>query len=107
MTKHYTYIFTRQDISPEQQAVQSAHVTHCLGYELDETHIHPNQTYFTLVGVRDLEALEAAQQILIRFGFRYVKFYEPDLGNELTSIATFPIPERERGPLLAFNLLKM
>lgn len=109
--KQYIYIFTRQDISIEQQAVQSAHVTLKLGYYIGSScnipGFDPNKTYFTLVGVRNLEALEAVISILDAFGFLYESFYEPDMGDEMTSIATFPIDEDKRDALLAFNLLKM
>jgi hypothetical protein len=46
-------------------------------------------------------------QILEKFGFRYEVFYEPDIGNEPTAIAVYPISELMKGPLEAFNLLKM
>ena len=103
--KRYVYIFTRQDISPEQQIVQSAHVTLKLGASKKFTD-NPNETYFTVVGVRNLEALEAVEKILSTFNFEYVTFLEPDLGlGETTSIATFPIDEDKRDVLMAFNLL--
>lgn len=110
--KQYVYIFTRQDISPEQQAVQSAHATYKLGTVIGgiapSNFPSPNETYFTLIGVRNLEALMAVEMILVQFGYRYVVFNEPDLnGGEDTSIAIYPIPENERGPLMVFDLLKM
>jgi hypothetical protein len=121
--KYYTYIFVRQDISPEQQAVQAAHATFKLGVEAMRrgdkevakdkvpyqlpAEIRPNQTYFTLIGVRNLDALLAAKDILEKFGFMHQTFFEDDLGGEPTAIACHPIREDHRGPLLAFNLLKM
>lgn len=127
--KNYAYFFTRQDISPEQQIVQTAHAALQLGVESqrwtqkdwDDTnkdvgcrsHVHPSEidpaeTYFTVVGVRNLEALKAVQSILLQFKFRFEMFFEPDLNDgEFTSIAVYPIPETEKGPLAAFNLLKV
>lgn len=110
--KQYVYIFTRQDMSFEQQAVQSAHVTYklgCFGRDSgDDVSSNPDETYFTLVGVRNLDALNAVQDILTAFKMKYEIFFEPDLnGGEYTSIAVYPTGEDERGPLLAFNLLKM
>lgn len=121
--KYYTYIFVRQDISNEQQAVQAAHATLKLGVESQRrgdkvvpegkvpfqlaAEIRPNQTYFTLVGVRNLDGLLAAKDILDKFGFMHETFYEPDLRDEPTAIACYPIREDLRGPLLAFNLLTM
>lgn len=124
--KYFTYIFTRQDISPEQQIVQSAHATFQLGvnsqrvftqktaegdvtmpYLVNEG-IVAEETHFTLVGVRSLGALNAVISILEKFGYKYEAFFEPDLNNgEITSVAVYPISEYMKGPLEAFNLLKL
>ena len=115
----YTYIFVRQDLSPEQIAVQSAHVTMQMGYEYarkgegtDLANIHskgsdPRETYFILVGVRNQEALLAVESILTKFDISYERFIEPDIGDQVTAIATYPLNRENRGPLLAFNLLKI
>ena len=130
--KFYTYIFTRQDLSIEQQMVQTAHATLKLGNIMGQTKerfadldaepnsaasiahrrpfsytVSPDETYFTLVGVRNLDALAGVIEILNAFDFSYVIFHEPDINNgEATSVAVFPIPESKKGPLRAFNLLK-
>ena len=117
--KQYAYFFTRQDMSPEQQIVQTAHAALKLGVNSATTppaldadvpyvsNINPDETYFTVVGVRDLSALYAVQSILDKFGYRYEMFVEPDMNDEPTSIAVYPISEFVRGPLKAFNLLKV
>jgi hypothetical protein len=105
-SKKYIYIFTRQDMIPEQQIVQSAHATLLLGKYLDKEE-DPNNIYFTLIGVRNLEALNAVEEILFKFAFKYEAFVEPDIGFQKTSIAVYPIDEAARGPLMAFNLLKI
>ena len=107
--KYYAYFFTRQDISPEQQIVQTAHAAFQLGVhsqrvttdrKTDETlvpcqvneEIDPTETHFTVIGVRDLGALYAVERILQKFGYRYEKFFEPDLKDgEITSIGVYPI----------------
>lgn len=108
--KQYVYTFTRQDISREQQLVQTAHVTMKLGYYLwkgSDADANPDNTYFTCIGVRNLEALEAVEKILQKFGFDHEKFFEPDLnGGEYTALAVHPVDEDKRDVLLAFNLLK-
>lgn len=107
--KQYVYIFTRQDIAKEYQLVQTGHVALKLGYEAAKNNIEmdPNNTYFTCIGVRNLEALFAVQKILRTFGYRSEVFFEPDLKNgEITAIATYPIGEDNRDVLLAFSLLK-
>lgn len=116
--KHYAYFFTRQDISPEQQLVQTAHAAFQLGVNSQRWNGAPpvnqqmhqevvaEETYFTVVGVRDLEGLLAVIKILDGFDIKHEVFYEPDLnGGEFTSIAVYPIREDRRDVLLAFNLL--
>lgn len=122
--KYYAYFFTRQDISPEQQIVQTAHAAFQLGVhsqrvvstKSEETlvpcqvnqEIDPTETHFTVIGVRDLGALYAVERILEKFGYRYEKFFEPDLKDgEFTSIGVYPISEYHRDVLMAFNLLKV
>jgi len=104
--KKYCYYFTRQDIFKEYQLVQTAHVAYKLGSKLGKD-ADPNNTYFTCIGVRNLEALEAVEKILQTFGFKYESFIEPDLNaGEQTAIAVYPIDEDKRDVLTAFNLLK-
>lgn len=122
--KYYAYFFTRQDISPEQQIVQTAHAAFQLGVysqramepkyaegdgyvpALFNEAVRPEETHFTVIGVRDLGALNSVERILQKFQYRYEKFYEPDLRDgEITSIGVYPISEYHRDVLMAFNLL--
>ena len=108
--KQYVYIFTRKDLSPEQIAVQSAHVTLQLGFAagIDKMAMDPTDTYFSLCGVRNLRGLNGIEIILKKFDIPYEVFFEPDLnGGENTSIATYPIDEDQLGPLVAFDWLKI
>lgn len=124
--KHFSYFFTRQDMSPEQQIVQTAHAAFQLGVHSQRATVTemaegsgyvpaqfndkvvPEETYFTVIGVRDLGALMAVESILKKFGYRYEKFFEPDLKDgEFTSIGVYPISEYHRDVLMAFNLLKV
>lgn len=116
--KQYVYFFTRQDISPEYQLVQTAHAALKLGHDMGTQDIFkiqagetlqnpdPSDTYFTVVGVKDLAALEGVKDILRMFCRPFIEFVEPDIGNEVTSIAVGPMPEFERRELLAFSWLK-
>ena len=119
--KHYAYFFTRQDIFPEYQLVQTAHAALKLGVRSQQPwdeedverlgvpqrrDIDPDETYFTVIGVRDLQALRAVEEILDKFGFLHEVFVEPDIGNEETSIAVYPVHEKDRGVLMAFDLLR-
>jgi hypothetical protein len=119
--KYYSYFFTRQDMSPEQQIVQTAHAALKLGVNSQRVsalppgntyiehmgfqHINPDETHFVVVGVRNLEALNAVSTILGVFDYRYEVFYEADMDSEPTSIAVYPIASSLRGPLAAFNTL--
>lgn len=77
-----------------------------LGFNLNEQE-DPDNTYFTCVGVRNLDALMAVEKILQKFGFKYEMFFEPDLNDgEYTALAVYPVDEDKRDILLAFNLLK-
>lgn len=103
--KRYVYFFTRQDIFKEYQLVQTAHVALKLGASV-KFKDDPDNTYFTCVGVRNRDALLAVEEILQKFGFEYESFVEPDLNNEVTALAVYPVDEDKRGVLLAFTLLK-
>ena len=104
--KRYLYTFTRQDIFREYQLVQTAHVAYKLGSALGKD-ADADNTYFTCVGVRNVDALIAVEKILSEFGYKYDTFCEPDLNDgELTAIAVHPVDEDKRDVLLAFNLLK-
>lgn len=105
--KRYVYIFVRQDISPEQQLVQSAHATYKLGCSVSKGHKEiADNTAFVVIGVKNQEALMAASEILSRFSLSYEMFSEEDLNFELTAIATHPLDENTRFPLLAFKTLR-
>jgi hypothetical protein len=102
----YTYVFVRQDISPEYQLVQAAHATMALGKVLAPEH-DPHNTYFTVVGVPDPSELKAVEMLLKANNFPYEKFIEPDIktGSQVTAIATHPIHWAARRPLKGFPLL--
>jgi hypothetical protein len=109
--RQYVYIFVRQDIFLEYQLVQASHVALKLGFEIHKKQgdrsrnaYDPSNLYFTVVGVPDLPALHQVWKKHIEVDF--VEFKEPDIGNEITAIASWPIPVRERGNLLNYKLLK-
>jgi len=99
--REYVYIFVRQDISPEYQAVQAAHATMKAGYafkNMDEGRF--NGLYFTLVGVPDLNALG---EIVGKYDA--IPFYEPDLNDQMTAVVLPPVKSHKRGSLLTFKRL--
>jgi len=103
LVRHYSYFFTRQDISPEYQLVQTAHAALKLGATLKPEQV--KGLYFTCCGVANLDELYMIQDFLDNQGYQYIAFREPDIGNELTSIAVEPIAENKRGVLRNFPLL--
>lgn len=108
--RKYVYTFVRQDIPSEYQLVQATHATFVAGHGLALTgqvgKDEASQIYFTVVGVADEDGLkEAINHCAVR-GIDTYKFYEPDIGNQMTAVTTVPIPARERRSLLTYNLLK-
>lgn len=84
----YVYFFTRQDISYEQQLVQTAHAASMSGATGS---YNPTQQHFIVFGVPDLKALTAKYNELEAQGIELLAFREPDIGNEMTSFFTPPI----------------
>jgi len=105
LLRNYSYFFTRQDISPEYQLVQTAHAALELGNTLTPEQV--KNLHFTCIGVADGEELDAVEHLLKTLGLRYVAFREPDFGNRITSIAVEPIAENspKRRPLRSYELL--
>ena len=101
----YCYIFVRQDLSKEQQLVQAAHATLVLGSKLGKKH-DPSGLYFAVIGVPRLTSFCQVMKDLKKHGTEYECFYEPDQGNTMTAIATYPIPKEERGALMEYPKLK-
>jgi len=103
--KRYVYFFTRQDLTPEQQLVQTAHVAYKIGSTLGRK-AKANETIFVCIGVRDRDGLWAVMRILDEFSYAYECFGEPDLDVGITAVAVHPVNEDKRDILLAFNTLR-
>jgi hypothetical protein len=101
--RHYTYIFVRQDISPEYQLVQAAHAAMVAGRNMPKHHC-PRKTYFAVCGVPDIYALNKVVKICRDNNFTVDTFYEPDIKG-YTASATHPIHWSQRGPLRDYPLL--
>lgn len=103
--RHYTYIFVRQDISPEQQLVQAAHVALVLGSKLKPEQVQ--NLYFTVIGIPNLKAFSPLMKQLGRLNIDFTTFYEDDLGDEMTALATWPIHHKNRGELMEYKRLTL
>lgn len=106
-TRRYVYIFVRQDIAPEYQAVQACHAAAKMGSRnvimaLNEF----DELYFTLIGVPNLEAMAVAIRDCKSVEATVYPFYEPDIGNVMTAFATSPVLMKNRKRLLAYKKLK-
>jgi hypothetical protein len=90
----HAYFFVRQDISPEQQAVQTAHVALELGNCL--TRRETLGLNFVNCGVPDLQGLETIEMYLIQNEVPFVLYRDSHFNNEITAIATFPVASHQR-----------
>jgi len=96
----------RVDISIPQQIVQSAHASiECAkSFKLDRLSDHPS---VIILSAKNEAKLHRVRKYLIEQGIRHVHFYEPDIENELTAIATEPIEKSSiRLALKKYQLLK-
>lgn len=100
----YSYIFVRQDLSPEYQLVQAAHVAMVVGQKMSKS-FDSNNTYFTVIGVSDKAEINTVKNVLNENSFTFEEFIEPDIGYEVTAIGTHPIHWMKRKPLKNYKLL--
>ncbi len=80
------YVLVRRDLSPSQQAVQAGHaVAEFLLNGFNSTWDNGTLIY---LGVKNLLQLEKWMYKLKENNISYVSFYEPDIGNQPTALAT-------------------
>lgn len=99
----YLFIFVRQDLSPEQQAVQAAHVTYKAGQVFKSD---PDTTHFVLIGLPNEFLLASTGVHLYENDVAYVEFREEWLDNSLTAIASEPIKQHRKRFLKHYPLLR-
>jgi len=83
--------------------VQSAHATILATKSFNTIDEHP---FIVLCGVKNEKALYKAANKLSRHGIQFSQFIEPDLGDQLTAIATEPVRGEIRRVFKDFQLLK-
>lgn len=114
-TRHYLYIFVRQDMCAEQQAVQAAHATFVAGAHIRADFagnnnrakwFDPNSTHFVLIGVPDLSALLHAHNLSLNSGISTHAFHEEDLNDEMTAFTTGIVTQEKRSVFKDYGLLK-
>lgn len=98
----YMYLFVREDLSKQQQIVQSAHAALEAGFRFERP--DPDTTHLVLIGAKDEEHLMNIQLHLNESGIEYELFFEPDIDSH-TAIATKPLKGEERKALRKFRLM--
>lgn len=95
----------RIDLSPPQQAVQSCHavIEATKAFNLERLLDHPS---VIILSAKDENRLHRVRKYLVEQGIQHVHFYEPDLDDELTAIATEPIYSDRRPAFRKFQLLR-
>lgn len=99
----HVYILVRQDLSFEQQTVQSCHSIIEATKAFEQPIKHPS---LVICSVKDEFALEQAISYIQSRNINLVEFREPDIGNQLTAIATEPISQEKRRIFSKYPLLK-
>lgn len=99
--KPYIYIALRSDLSRPQQAVQASHAA----IESARNFINEGMEHPSVI-ILNMKSEEA----LIKFNNscpnRTIGFREPDIGNQLTAIATEPVFGDDRKYFRKYQLLK-
>ena len=100
----YVYCITRLDLPQPHLSIQVGHalIAATKAY-LPTISTHPN---LIIVTVPDEPALEKAFNRLKEKGTPVAAWYEPDLGNTLTAIATGLLRGEQRQPLRHYPLLR-
>lgn len=98
------YILVREDLSPGQQVVQACHaVAEAARFFLSKEEEHP---HFVICGVKNETALRKAYFKIQEQGIQLQAFIEPDIGNQMTAIATEPVSDSVRRTFRNYQLLK-
>ena len=86
---NYIYVVIRRDLSFAQQAVQAAHAV----IEATRQYIKPDDTHphLVILTVADEERLNRVVYRLQDNSIPFQTFIEPDIGDQLTAIATAPV----------------
>lgn len=100
----YMYILVRNDLSPAQKAVQSGHaIIEATRNYLTKDSNHPS---VIICVVKSEAKLQKCCEELSERGIQFKEFREPDIGNQLTAIASKPLFGKDRDAFKRFQLLK-
>tara|TARA_R110002020_G_scaffold441478_4_gene652285 strand:+ start:2011 stop:2316 length:306 start_codon:yes stop_codon:yes gene_type:complete len=101
MEHQYMYVLVRNDLSGPQKAVQSAHAA----IEASRAFIKPGEEHPSVIIVT-VKSEQKLKNIADKLGVKYRAFFEPDIGNQMTAIATEPIHGEQRKFFRKFQLMK-
>ena len=93
------YVIVRRDLSHSQRAVQGGHAL--AQYLLDNPQVDWDNGTLIFLGVKNEIQLHNWYYKLLDQDIKCSQFYEPDIGNEMTAIATVSNGE----PFKSLNLL--
>jgi len=95
----------RKDLSKPQQVVQSCHaaIESAKAYLTNPQLEHP---HVIVLGVDNEAQLRHFQLKIMALGIESRAFYEPDIGNQMTAIASRPVFGLERKPFARLKLLE-
>ena len=85
-------VVTRRDLTPSQQAVQSAHALVDFQYQhsVEATEWQTKSNYLAFLTVADEEQLIKLISKAILTGIKHTVFREPDIDNQITAVAFEP-----------------
>ena len=100
----YMYVLVRKDLSPRQQAVQSCHAA----IEATRNHITQNDEHPSIIicCVKSEQKLLMCAEELQNKGIECQLFREPDMGNQVTALASRPLKGDEREAFARFQLMQ-
>lgn len=101
---NYVYVFVRKDLSFPQIAVQACHAI------IDAREFYPadlEAPNLVLIGVNDENKLVNTLRRISELGIRCKAFYEPDIGDRLTAIATEPVSGATRRHFKKYQLFNL
>lgn len=100
----YIYILIRTDLTPEQQCVQSCHAAiETARHNIDKYLEHPS---VIICSIKNEDKLSSMKEFLQSNNIGFREFREPDIGNQLTAIATEVLYGDQRKHMRKFQLLK-
>lgn len=99
----YVYVIVRNDLSPAQRAVQSCHAIIEATRNFNMTGEHPS---VIICEVKSEHKLREIAKELTGNHIKYCSFHEPDIGDQLTAIASEPLRLEKRDAFKRFQLLR-